>query len=251
MRNKVLFLTLPLFLSGCLVQIGPSVEECTTVNNSQITTGETGTRPVSLTMQNNGGMTVGYTNFGEVVPHSSCTAAKVEAVKGTNGVKYSWYLFGNLASYEGIETISFFSDVNGNILSTATRKQLDNEWQIQTVENGMVTQQTYLNQRGGWDIIASNNYSGNGEKSVVIQNANIVKTLKWDPSIDRYNCTWNVNGQIYEDLGCYNEATNDQDYMNQDFSATPYIMNLNGATVTYQNANNQQFLKEDIARYFQ
>ncbi|MFC5079511.1 hypothetical protein VTH8203_01498 [Vibrio thalassae] len=231
---------------GCdTEQVGTSTL-CTTVENSRIQQGETGFRSVNRTTTDGKNVIIGYTENNTVVPHSECTAAKVEYP--SNGITFSWFLFGQMIENDEVHSIRYYTNVNQLISSQTTRLPREGRWQNQWVEDAKVTKQEWLNEPFITSVVAQNNFEGDGVKQTVITIGKISKTKRFNSNTSKFDCIWNDDGVLTVDTDCTNEAMHDLTIVGTALDSDGFLNTLETTPITYELDRDE--LWKDINRYW-
>lgn len=231
---------------GCYVEEEKTHQFCTNVENSKIQ-GEpsTGFRTVSKVNLGNGRTVIGYADQGSLVPHSECSPAKVETENGT--IKFSWYEFGQKVQKD-IHSILFYTNVNQQLSTKASKLGREGQWQFESVESGQVTKQEWLNETNYSKVVAVNDFEGNGILESTITIGDTIKEKRFDDNAKQFNCTWRTKTNITKDEGCVNEASFDKNIIGIIVDSAKYINALKNAKINYE--TNQEKLNESIRKYF-
>ncbi|MDF9399168.1 hypothetical protein [Vibrio sp. 1180_3] len=218
---------------------------CTTVENSKIQPGETGFRSVNLTSSANNTL-IGYTDSGQIVPHSECSAAKV--VQLLSGTMYSWFEFGQPIEKDGVHSILYYTNLNQTLSTKTARLEKEGRWQTQWAEGGKITKQEWTKEPQFSLVEAVNDFEGDGIKQTVITTGKITKTKRFNANSQQYDCMWNNDGVLTSDMGCSNEISNDLSIIGLMVDSDSYLQTLTSATITYETDPDE--LWEDINRYW-
>lgn len=231
---------------GCNVEEEKTPQFCTNVENSKIQ-GEpsTGFRTVSKVNLGDGRTVIGYENQGTLVPHSECSPAKVERENGS--IKFAWYEFGQKVQKD-IHSILFYTNVNQQLSTKASKLGREGQWQFEWVENGKVTKQEWLNETNYSKVVAVNDFEGNGILESTITIGDTIKEKRFDDNTKQFNCTWRSKTNITKDEGCVNEASLDQSIIGIVVDSDKYINVLKNARADYE--TDQDKLHESIRKYF-
>jgi hypothetical protein len=230
-------------ITGCDTETEKSVSLCTNVENKHIEAGATGFRDV-IKVSTGSEDVIGYMDNGTLVPHSECSAAKIDNSTST----YSWFQFGQAIENDSVHSIHYYTNSNGELSSNTTRLEREGHWQEQYVENEIVTKQVWTQEALFSNIETVDNYGGDGIRQVVIMNGNLKKTKRFNSNTVQFDCSWDDNGTITNDAGCTAESTNDIAIFGIDVDGDFYLNELLNASITYE--LDQAELDEDINRYW-
>lgn len=238
----LIFITV-IAVTACDVEEEKSPALCTRIENSRIEANGTGVRDVT-SIQSGSMEKIGYMRNGALVAHSECSAAYID----NSNDKYSWFEFGNKVENDGVHSIQYYTNASGQPSSKAERLEREGRWQVQYVENGVVTKQTWNNQALFDQIVVVGNFDGSDIREVVVKNGKLTKTKRFNINTVQYDCFWNNNGSITSDIGCLSESTNDTAIFGINVNSDFYLEQLNKAEITYELDVNE--LVKDIRRYW-
>ncbi|MGR5296937.1 hypothetical protein ACPV5U_19250 [Vibrio mediterranei] len=215
---------------------------CQQALNSKIDSNTTGFRPVSRTTVN-GIDTIGYIDNSIIVPHSECSAATIETDK-----TFSWFEYGAAIEKDGVHSIRFYTNSLQQSATHTKRLPLEGRWQEQYVENGQVTRQIWLHEPQYTMVDVVRNYNGASITESRITSGKIEKTKRWNDNTATFDCSWNNDGLITNDIGCVNEVSLDLSIVGTVLDNDFYLDTLQSSIINYEQEIDN--LYRDINRYW-
>ena len=213
MRVKLSVLFLAISVTACTVEEEKTSFLCTSAENSKIN-GETGFRSVFLT-ESYGQTIIGYSQNNGMIKHSECSAASVVYNNDDNSNLYSWFEFGtNTPNDDGLLSIKFYN-YQGKTISVAERKQVTGIPTFEFVEQDIGGGSPIITKRK-WEkepqldlIVSSDNFEGDADRYSTAQSGKLIKKKEYNFNTQVWNCSYDNDGSVSQDVGCINESTLD------------------------------------------
>lgn len=234
-------LTALCLLSGC-DKDEKSAFICQTAENSKVD-GGTGLRNV-LKFSSGSTDTIGYLKNSTVVAHSECSAAVLNTTSST----YSWYEYGQPIEHNKVHSIHFYTNGEGQLSTRTTRLPKEGRWQLQVVENKLVTKQQWSNEQLFDKVVVENNFNSNGIKEVVVSSGKLKKVKRYNNNSAQYDCTYDDHGRVTLDPGCNSESYNDLAIFNVNVNSDFYLKKIENAPITYELSEDN--ILGDVKRYW-